>query len=182
MLESIDLVEEELAGSASSGSVSSNPLLLRMSPLDYLVYVLRNIKSADLEQALLVLPFHYVVRLIKLFCELCKRGTDVELVGKSCLFLFRAHQPRIMSTSSLATEVALLSEKLRENLSSCRSLVGTNMAALRFAIKHIIDDKSDKYAFREDIMKTNPNKKAGKKGQNKRKLDNGTGSTKRSRS
>ena len=56
------------------------------------------------------------------------------------------------------------------------------MAALRFAIKHIIDDKSDKYAFREDIMKTNPNKKAGKKGQNKRKLDNGTGSTKRSRS
>jgi U3 small nucleolar RNA-associated protein 12 len=182
LLEAIDLVESELAEAAASGrpNTSTNPLLLRMDPLEYMVYQLKNIRSADLELALLVLPFHYVMRLIRLLCQLCERGTDVELIAKSSLFLFRAHQPRIMSTGSLAKEIALLSEKLRENLASCRKLVGTNMAALRFSIKHIEDNKSDKFAFREDIMKGDAGIKSNS-GRKKKRNDSGPSSTKKSK-
>ena len=37
-------------------------------------------EAADLEQALLVLPFDYVVRLVKVLIELSKREYDLELV------------------------------------------------------------------------------------------------------
>lgn len=173
-------MEAELAEVSASGSASTNPLLLRMNPLDYMVYILRNIRSSDLEQALLVLPFHCVVRLIKLLAALCQRGTDVELIAKSCLFLFRAHQARIMSTCSLSREVSLLSEKLRENIACCRRLVGTNMAALRFANKQIGDEKNDKYAFREDIMKIDT-KKTAKQGKGKRNIEAGPRASKKSK-
>lgn len=165
------MVENELADLAEGppNAVSSNPLLLKMTPVDYLLHTLRNIRSSDLEQALLVLPFHYVIRLIRLLCILCEKGCEVELVARSCLFLFRAHQPRIMSTGSIAAEVAKLSEKLRENLSTYRRLVGTNMAALRFASKQIEETKRDKFSFLTEVAgsslvpskrkKTNSNKK-----------------------
>lgn len=164
------------------GGASANPLLLRMAPLDYMVHSLRSIRASDLEQALLVLPFHCVARLIKLLCRLCQRGSDVELVAKCCLFLFRAHQPRIMATSSLAPEVAILSETLRSNLASWRRLVGTNMAALRYSQKLIEDEKSDKFAFREEIMTMEgPEKKGGKGKQNKRKSDSSGAPAKRNK-
>ena len=146
-------MESELAEVEVSGIPSTNPLLLRKTPIEYMLYVLRNIRSADLELSLLILPFHYVLRLIKILSLVCKRGTDIELVSKSCLFLFRAHQPRLLSTSSLSKEISLLSEKLRVNLSGSCKLVGTNMAALRYCIRHAEDEKSDKTAFYEDIVK-----------------------------
>jgi hypothetical protein len=76
LLESIELVEKEIEEEIEQREAmgnpkyrSTNPLLLGKSPLDYLIYAIRSIKSADLEQALLVLPFHVVVRLISLLVE-----------------------------------------------------------------------------------------------------------------
>ncbi len=56
--------EEELARAGSdSKSIkkpASNPLLLRLSPDAYVMKTLAGVKSSDLEQALLVMPFTQV--------------------------------------------------------------------------------------------------------------------------
>ena len=164
LLEAIELVENEIMDQleeAGNKNRSSNPLLLGMEPLGYLLYSLKNIKTSELEQALLVLPFHAVVRLIRLMTQLCERGTDVELVAKCILFLFRAHQPRIMTTQILTVEISKIALLLRRNLAACRQLVGMNLAALRFSIRHSEEIKSSKLAYIDDILNVERKPKHG---------------------
>lgn len=87
LMQAMDLVEEELALRAEQEALAAskkesekdeeqkkkkarkeeaNPLLLGLSPLQYLQRALRMIKGPDLEPALLVLPMHYVKRLLSL--------------------------------------------------------------------------------------------------------------------
>lgn len=70
-----------------------------------------------------------------------------------------------MSTNALSQEIALLAEKLRENLTSYRKLVGTNMAALRYSSKFMEDNKNDKTLFREAILSDEKAKTESKKRQ-----------------
>jgi U3 small nucleolar RNA-associated protein 12 len=76
LMEALDLVEAELPNyeleDAPHGCDSKqhrNPLLLGLTPYKYLLRALRSVKAPDLEQALLVLPFHYVCRLIRSLIE-----------------------------------------------------------------------------------------------------------------
>lgn len=48
---------------------NSNPLLLGLSPYKYMMRALRQVKAPDLEQALILLPFSYVTRLISMLIE-----------------------------------------------------------------------------------------------------------------
>lgn len=86
LMQALDLVEAELPGylqqqaqqqqdkqgGRSSGKQSQqyrNPLLLGLSPYLYMIRALRSVKAPDLEQALLVLPFYYVTRLISMLIQ-----------------------------------------------------------------------------------------------------------------
>lgn len=76
LMEALDLVEAELPNYAEEDAPQSraskqhrNPLLLGLTPYKYLLRALRSVKAPDLEQALLVLPFHYVCRLIRSLIE-----------------------------------------------------------------------------------------------------------------
>jgi hypothetical protein len=41
---------------------------------------------------------------------------------------------------------------LRQNLSEYRKLIGTNIAAMKYAIKHVEEHKAAKIAFEDDIL------------------------------
>lgn len=74
LMESIDLVEAELAAAGHDGDEAAspssyNPLLMGMHPHKYLLTQLRTIKAPDVEQALLVMPFHYALRLVPLLVK-----------------------------------------------------------------------------------------------------------------
>ncbi len=95
LMEALDLAEAELAdiqefeaGMRAAEAVSaqettaggkpapvrkaqrnSNPLLLGLCPHKYMLRSLRLVKAPDLEQALMVLPFSYVTRLISMLIE-----------------------------------------------------------------------------------------------------------------
>ena len=51
-----------------------NPLLLGLDPLRYFLRCLRSVKAPDLEQALLVLPFHYVSRFVPVLLQVGLRS------------------------------------------------------------------------------------------------------------
>ena len=67
-MEALQLVEVELARSvffAREGSYKPSVLLMGKMPVNYMAWTLREgIKSADLEMALLVIPFHMMHRLM----------------------------------------------------------------------------------------------------------------------
>jgi hypothetical protein len=87
LMDALDLVEAELIGIEERVAVlkakskgkgtgvtseevkSKNPALLGLSPYKYFARCLRGIKAPDLEQALLVIPFHYVARIVPILLK-----------------------------------------------------------------------------------------------------------------
>jgi U3 small nucleolar RNA-associated protein 12 len=140
LMAALDLVEAELprfkaeegaAGAPGRQVQYRNPLLLGLSPHAYMLRALRSVKAPDLEHALLVLPFHYVARLIGMLIALMRRGLDVELCTKCAVHLLRCHQAQILHTHYLLEEMLALKELIASSIHSYRTLVGVNMTGLR---------------------------------------------------
>ncbi len=175
LMEAIDLVEAELVlqeearaiaestkkqdGESSDGpkakkkKVESNPLMLGLSPYQYLQRALRMIKSPDLEPALLVLPFHYVKRFISLLVKLSKTGLDIELCCKCAVFLLLTHQLQVSTTATLLPELLALKEVLRSCMNGYRELIGTNNAGLVYVQRLIETEDDEKTALVELMQK-----------------------------
>lgn len=73
IMEALDLIAQEpqLGGGGGGGddAVSTNPLMLGLTAHKYMLLVLRRIAVPELENSLLVLPFHYVVRLLAVLIQ-----------------------------------------------------------------------------------------------------------------
>ena len=74
--------------------------------------------------------------------QLARGGLDIELCSRCAVFLLRCHTNRITHTASLTGEIASLQGVLREGVGGYRTLVGTNIAALRYMNKALADRKS----------------------------------------
>ena len=120
---------------ASAYRRKPNPLLLNLSPLEYFSSRLRLVPQPDLEQALLVLPFFYVRRLVTVLLRCLasgKAGDGPEIAARCAVFLVRCHFNAIVSTSSLVPEIKSLTALLRGVVGDERGVYGENLAALRF--------------------------------------------------
>jgi len=179
LMEALDLVEAELAEieeRALSGATSnnkraapSNPRFLGLSPHAYMIRCLRSIKAPDLEQALLVLPFHYVSRLVSMLLELAKKGLDLELCCRSAVFLLRVHFAQLVSARALVEQVAELQLVLRNAVGEYRTLIGTNLAGLKFMSREIEERKVAGMSFEQvDEHLASQTGDGGKKKKNKR--------------
>jgi U3 small nucleolar RNA-associated protein 12 len=72
-----------------------NPLLLNMEPAQYVLWVLKTVKSAELEQSLIVLPLSHLERLVCYMIALLKSGRAVELCSRVAVFLVKTHQNQV---------------------------------------------------------------------------------------
>jgi len=157
LMDAVELVEAELAdqeqyaAKLASGTHTRlakrvpNVQLLGLEPLAYLMRCLRLIKQPELEQSLLVLPFHYVTRLLKLLIEMSQQSRyDVELCCRCSVFLLRCHFQQIVAARAFIQEIQDLQAAVRSNITSLRTLVGTNLAGLRH-MKRTHDEDNLKY-------------------------------------
>jgi U3 small nucleolar RNA-associated protein 12 len=157
LMDAVDLVEAELAdqeqyaAKLASGTHTRlakrvpNVQLLGLEPLAHLMRCLRLIKQPELEQSLLVLPFHYVTRLLKLLIEMSQQSRyDVELCCRCSVFLLRCHFQQIVAARAFIQEIQDLQTAVRFNITSLRTLVGTNLAGLRH-MKRAHDEDNLKY-------------------------------------
>eukprot|EP00903_Cladosiphon_okamuranus_P011942 g11216.t1 len=119
-----------------------NPVLLNLSPLRYVLRTLQMIKTPELEQALLVLPFSQVESLANFLVKLLAAGLEVELCARCTVFLLRVHQARIVSTGSMVVVLDALRTNLRRQLEASRDVVGRNMAGLRILGRLADQDKN----------------------------------------
>ncbi|XP_055305493.1 WD repeat-containing protein 3 [Sitodiplosis mosellana] len=119
------------------------PLLMRahnaQTPVDLIIAVLSRIKSSDLEESLLLLPFTSVCELLKSLPEIIRNRTDqTELLCKVITFLFRIHRKPIIGNQTLLPFIQQMVIDLEENIDLERDIMGKNLFALKM-IQHDIE-------------------------------------------
>jgi U3 small nucleolar RNA-associated protein 12 len=138
ILEAIELADQELKILAQSKKTNlekerrSNPLLLGMDPTSYILWVLKSVKHAELEQSLLVLPVEHFSRLLYYLVALLRNGQGVEQCSRVAVFLVKTHQYQIQGNKwKLTQALQELRRLLRLRLSEYRSIVGFNLSGLK---------------------------------------------------
>jgi len=128
-------------------SFSPNPLLMKMTPSGYLLWTLKTVRNADLEQALLVLPMIKVERIMHYFVELLLRGEGLEVVARSVVGLLKQHRKGVVANKNMAGTLGRVRKLLRVRLESERDLCGYNLAASRSVAKERRERREEKEGF-----------------------------------
>ncbi len=128
-----------------------NIMLLGMEPPAYILWVLRSIKSTELEQSLLILPLSHIERLIYYLILLLRRGQGVEICSRAAICLIKSHQNQIIyggsgssgrKNSNMSIPLRELRRLLKVRLGEARDTVGYNLAAMRMVIRVANERKS----------------------------------------
>lgn len=85
-----------------------NLMMLSLEPAPYILWVLRTIKSAEVEQSLVVLSLRHIERLMYYLIILLKGGQGVELCSRVAIFLVKAHQNQVRGRCDLEIRMRLL--------------------------------------------------------------------------
>ncbi|RLN20712.1 hypothetical protein BBJ28_00021076 [Nothophytophthora sp. Chile5] len=145
--------EEEAVATSKPKMAARQPnmLLLGYSPLKYVLHTLRRIRPHEMEEALIVLPFEFVERLIRLLLQLISSHLEVEFCCHVLLFLLKLHNSAICARAGLFNELELLWQRLRAQLVENKSRIGFNLAGLKY-LKRAIDE--ERTGFVQEIAAT----------------------------
>ena len=100
-MEALEKADQELKETAlfkknNPGKTKSpNMYLLGLEPAAYVLWVLKSIKTADLEQSLLVLPSTHLERLFYYLIVSLRAGRGVEICSRVAVFMVKAHQNQV---------------------------------------------------------------------------------------
>ncbi|KAJ6658330.1 hypothetical protein lerEdw1_020602 [Lerista edwardsae] len=161
IMEAIELYREETA------KLKEHTAICRAAgkePSAYVLDVLKKVRSSELEESLLVLPFSYVPDLLKLFNQYLQQGSDVELLCRALLFLLRIHFGQITSNQLLVEVMENLKRTTISKVSQVRDVLGFNTAGLQF-LKREIEAKDDVAFFADATDRFEEKKRKRKKKQ-----------------
>ncbi|GME74671.1 unnamed protein product [Ambrosiozyma monospora] len=121
---------------------TKNSLLaaLNIEPEVYVLDVLKKIKASQLEDALLVLPFSYTVKLLKFIGiwtnpdNINKNITSISLICRTLFFCIRSNSMEFISQKdeTFVKDISKLKEQLRTYLKQTVNEVGFNVSGLKF--------------------------------------------------
>ncbi|NXC90986.1 WDR3 protein, partial [Cercotrichas coryphoeus] len=174
IMEAIELYREETAKQKEHNAICKaagkevpfpvNPILRaygNITPSAYVLEVFKKVKSSELEESLLVLPFSYIPDLLRLFNEYIQQGSDVELLCRALLFLLKIHFGQITSNQMLVKVIENLKKTTISRVSDARDVLGFNMAGLQFLKREI--EAKDKVTFFADATEHFEEKKRKRK-------------------
>lgn len=111
-----------------------HPLMLALqvkNPTDFLVLTLERIRSSDMEEALLLLPFSLVCELLeRLPVLITQRPDELELFCRVTVFLFKVHMKPIVASKSMKPLLMKLIGLLKQDVRQLRDVIGYNLHAL----------------------------------------------------
>jgi U3 small nucleolar RNA-associated protein 12 len=149
-LSSFRKLQEERGGDSKR---APNPMFFGMDPPYYVLWILRSVKSADLEQSLLVLPLNHVERLMHYLIVNLQRHKGVELCAKISVFLIKAHQKAIVANRTMMTPLRELQTLVRKRTTEIRDTVGFNLAAIKMVSRIANEKKKERVNYEEKTMK-----------------------------
>merc|ERR1712232_873703 len=149
IMEALELVDQEMKLEASfkpnantvTTTRTENPMLLGMEPTLYILWILKSVKPAELEPSILVLPIHYVERLMHYIILLLRQRRGVEVCSRIAILLIKSHQNRVIATNTLATPIRELRKLIKARLNENKRLFAFNLIALKSIAKLHQEDK-----------------------------------------
>ncbi|XP_036780345.2 WD repeat-containing protein 3 isoform X2 [Manis pentadactyla] len=175
IMEAVELYREETAKMKEHKAICKaagkevplpiNPILMaygNISPSAYVLEIFKGIKSSELEESLLVLPFSYVPDILKLFSEFIQLGLDVELMCRCLFFLLRIHFGQITSNQMLVPVIEKLKGTTISKVSQVRDVIGFNMAGLDY-LRRECEAKSEVMFFADATSHLEEKKRKRKK-------------------
>ncbi|KAL3808500.1 hypothetical protein ACHAXA_008321 [Cyclostephanos tholiformis] len=143
-------LQEERGGDSKR---APNPMLFGMDPPYYVLWILRSVKSVDLEQSLLVLPLNHVERLMHYLIVNLQRHKGVELCAKISVFLIKSHQKAIVANRTMLIPLRELQTLVRKRTTEIRDTIGFNLAAIKMVTRLANEKKNERVTYEEKSMK-----------------------------
>lgn len=138
---------------ASVPKPPSNELMLGKTPNEYLMHIIKGIRSSDLDEALLLLPIGLALKLITFLDHWVKQDLQLELCARILFFLLRVYQTQISANKSIQSTLHSLRDNLRAHLTRHKDIIGFNQVALNH-VKRTMELESNVKFFeaREDAF------------------------------
>ena len=108
--------EKEAKGEPIIAPLKENPLLLGLTTYDYLYKKIKEIKSNDLEESLIILPYNAVVKLFHNFDMWIKQGKNIELISRCVFYLLKVHHNQIVLDKTLLPLLDSIKQNTRNKL------------------------------------------------------------------
>ncbi|KAK9880788.1 hypothetical protein WA026_013117 [Henosepilachna vigintioctopunctata] len=170
------LAEHKALQAASTQVIAAPqaPLLMQAfkvsTPDDFLLETIRRIRSSDLEEALLILPFSAVCEVLQVLPTLIQRGDNIELLCKLSVFLLKLHHSPVVANHTLLTTLEKLYKLAMNKLQELRDMVGYNLYGLQF-LENEIETSEGIQLFKDmTIEKQKTNKKRRQREKLKRSI------------
>ncbi|KAI8610973.1 quinon protein alcohol dehydrogenase-like superfamily [Chytriomyces sp. MP71] len=137
-------------------------------PEAYVLHVIEGIRSADLEQALLVLPFSKVVELLAILLVWVEREWNSHISSRVLYHILQTHHNEIVTSRVCRPLLMQLKALLPAALRKERDTIGFNLAGLKF-MKRDWDVNHSKEFLDALGIENEDEEKKGKNSKNKRK-------------
>ncbi|TKY84971.1 hypothetical protein EX895_006051 [Sporisorium graminicola] len=125
---------------------SRSPVDEDISAHKYVLRVLEKILPAQLEDALLVLPFDKVLSLLRHLDHFARKEWNIPLVSRILFFLLRTHHNQIVANRIMRPTLLDLKTHLRRALARQKQTIGFNLAALKFIkAQHVAQKTTEIY-------------------------------------
>ena len=125
-----------------------NPLLMGQSPERYALSAIEKVRSADLEQAVLALPFSSALTLLEYLGGWLEAGEKTELTCRLASLIVRLHYVQLGATAGSRGVLLRLRPLLRRRAAELRDVVGFNLAGMSMWENHLKEgggrDQEDK--------------------------------------
>ncbi|KAH8407135.1 hypothetical protein KR222_007956 [Zaprionus bogoriensis] len=142
-----------------------HPLMIALqvkNPTDFVITTLVRIRSSDMEEALLLLPFSVVCELLeRLPAVITQRPDELELLCRVTVFLFKVHMKPIVAAKSMKPLLLKLLELLKKDVNALRDIMGYNLHALSL-LQTEVEQREGVQLFRDATQTRRKNEKKRK--------------------
>ena len=98
----------------------------------HVLNVIEKIKAAELQDALLVLPFNQVIALFTFISIWAEKRWNIQLTSRVLFFTLKIHYKQVMATKTMRPMLDKIRMNVRQALQSQKNEMGFNLAALNF--------------------------------------------------
>ncbi|KAK4050757.1 beta transducin [Microbotryomycetes sp. JL221] len=119
---------------------------------EYVLKVIKSIPAANLQDALLVLPFSKVSQLIQHLDVWASNSWEITTTSRILFFLLRTHHSQIVATKTLRSTMMSLRLNLRLALQRQKTTLGYNLAGLRYLQRQHEASKTAEFLERDGGM------------------------------
>ncbi len=132
--------------------IPPNPLLLGQPPDVYALNAIAKVRPAELEQAILVLPFTFAHRLLDHLHAWLRAGVKIELTCKIAALVLRLHSNQFGRTPATRKSLTDLRPLLRARAKEARDICGFNVAGLTLLENYMRDNQTVDAGDDDDVV------------------------------